>query len=281
MFVICVGSIALTLLNYCVISPLEICIALPAQDIPVDVGGKEVPPTELSDKQLYHLARSITVQVLSGNQWGSGILIQKQGEVYTVLTNEHVLMPNNEKSYRIQTPDGQIYPAYVQKSVNFNENDLGLLQFRSPNSTYVVASLGTSSPLAVGDKVFSAGFPPEANASKSRGFVLTTGQIGLLMNRAFVGGYQNGYTNKVEPGMSGGPLLNRRGEVVGINGKSKYPLWGNPYVFQDGSLPPESMQEQMTHYSWAIPIETFLQLVPSLSSQNTAKPVIVVNPTSF
>jgi len=206
---------------------------------------------QANTSQLQNLAQSITVKVISGQTWGSGILFQRQGQTYTVVTNRHVLNPSNTHS--IQTPDGGIYSATAIEGSNFDGNDLGLLQFSSPND-YPIPSLNHSLPLAVGDEVFAAGFPFEGNP----GFTFKTGQVSLLMDKAFNGGYQIGYTNSVEKGMSGGPLLNRQGVIVGINGMHAYPLWGNPYVFSDGSAPAPSMQEQMSQLSWAIPLQTFL-----------------------
>jgi len=73
--------------------------------------------------------------------------------------------------------------------------------------------------------------------------------------------------------MSGGPLLNQWGKVVGINGKHAYPLWDAPSVFQDGSQACPSLQKSIDRTSWAIPIETLVQLAPTsikLHSQLTA-----------
>ena len=84
------------------------------------------------------------------------------------------------------------------------------------------------------------------------------------------GGYQIGYTNDIEKGMSGGPLLNARGEVVGVNGVHAYPLWGDPYQYKDGSEPNAALREQMSKYSWGIPIDTFKQLAPSASEMTNS-----------
>ena len=55
--------------------------------------------------------------------------------------------------------------------------------------------------------------------------------------------------------MSGGPLLNRRGEVVGINGIHAYPLWDATEYYADGSEPCAALQDFIARSSWGIPIE--------------------------
>jgi len=232
----------------------------PVQSLPVS-GSRLIqasrPSAERWDPKVATLsdrARAITVKVLSGYGAGSGILIKKQDQTYTILTNNHVLAVG--ESHRIQTPDGKIYQGELLKNRSFDGNDLALLQFRSTRE-YSVARLASSS-IAVGDEVFATGFPGQEGSEK-RGFEFMLGRVSFLSPKALVGGYQIGYSNPVEKGMSGGPLLNSRGEVVGINGMHAYPLWGDPYVFKDGSKP-NLPRDLMIESSWAIPIETFVQL---------------------
>jgi serine protease DegQ len=220
-----------------------------------------------SPKQLQQTAESITVKVLSQGFLGSGILIHRQGSVYWVLTNAHVLM-SGKPPYQIQTPDNRVYTAKLLKDTeklqtkSLQENDLALLKFYSPKINYNVASLGSASSLNVGNKVFAAGFPFDSEGIQDIGFVFRTGQISLVLNKALEGGYQIGYTNDIQKGMSGGPLLNSAGQVVAINGMHAEPLWGEPYVYQDGTEPEASLRKQMSQYSWGIPIETFVRRVP-------------------
>lgn len=220
----------------------------------------------LSREQLQEEARAITVKVFSGNFWGSGVLICQAGQSYTVLTAEHVL--DIGEAYRVETPDGQVYPAYRLEFVRIDDRDIALLRFQGGQNPFQTAVLGDAITLAVGNPVYAAGFSFESDPSLSTDFTLTDGQILLLPDQPFQNGYQIGYTNRVEQGMSGGPLLNAQGYVIGMNGMDKYPLWANPYVFQDGSVPSASAREQMRRLSWAIPAQAILHF-PPLNSTST------------
>lgn len=209
-------------------------------------------------RKLYRQAQLITVKVLSTDFLGSGILVKKQGQVYTVLTNAHVLQAS-EPPYRIQTEDDKIYTAYLSHSSSFGKNDLALLQFQSIGNNYTVASL--SSSFAVGDEVFGAGFLATEEGTKEQGLTFTKGKVSLVLPKPLEGGYQLGYTNDIQNGMSGGPLLNYRGEVVGVNGMHAYPLWDVPSVFQDGSNADERLHKMIIRLSWAVPMDKVLQMI--------------------
>ncbi len=68
-------------------------------------------------------------------------------------------------------------------------------------------------------------------------------------------------------GMSGGPIFNGNGLLIGINGrvKNRDPDFG-VYAFEDGSEPSPAMLQQMVNSSWGIPISTYLQFVSFRSS---------------
>lgn len=237
---------------------------LPVQSLPLSISTPRLlvkqQVSQLSQEQLQKLAQSITVKIISGEKGGSGILIQKEGQLYTVLTSQHVLEAG--KPHLIHTPDGQNYPAELVKGVNYDNKDLVLLQFRA-NGNYTVASLGNSSTLKEGDEVFAAGFPYE-DSSGSKQLITRGGRISLLLERSLKGGYRIGYTNEIEKGMSGGPVLNSEGKVIGINGIHAQPLWGDPYVYEDGSQPNDALRERMRRSSWGVPVETLSQFDPPI-----------------
>jgi S1-C subfamily serine protease len=255
--------------------------SLPIQMLPKNFSYLESSATQIQSqncagcnnfctiKELKNIAKSITVQIISKNSRGSGIILKREGEVYTIVTNQHVL-DTDYKSYLIQTIDGLFYQASKIENEDFQGNDLALLQFRSTYSTYTVAFLENSTTLSPGDKTFAAGFPALEKTQDTE-LLFTRGKISILSERPLEKGYQIGYTNLIKKGMSGGPLLNIYGQVVGINGMHAYPLWGYPYVYHDGSQPTLSLRQQMSHLAFAIPIETIAKLAPNFVSIPTIK----------
>jgi len=239
---------------------------MPAQPLPVDCWVTQPRSSFVSHAKvnsqkmdwLYERARSITVRVKTGQNGGSGILIARQGRLYTVLTNRHVITPG--APYVIQTPDVRSHPANLIKKFNFRGNDLAMLQFRG-QSNYAIAPLSRTKQLLEGDLVIAAGFPLDPIPKTPKGLLITTGQISLLPPQPFQGGYQIGYTNLIRQGMSGGPVLNLQGEVIGINSLHAYPLWGDPYIFQDGSKPLPAQRQRIIQSSWAVPITRFREVV--------------------
>lgn len=254
---------------------IVICIGIAGFQLPLETPISKVSAqtyaekeaerrTGLTNEEMCYLAESITVRILSTDRLvqGSGTLVYKQvqgqGWRYGLLTNAHVVLEKN--SLIIQTQDDRSYPAQVIHSFarSSSGDDLALLQFDSP-VTYNLAILGTGSSLKSGDSVLSAGFPLLAEPSNSRGFACMAGSVSLVLDREMRQGYQIGYYVDVQKGMSGGPLINSQGEVVGINGKHSHPLpFGtgnqNPYEYKDGTLVSQS-QELLESSSWAIPIE--------------------------
>ena len=236
------------------------------------LGGCSSPTATVTNQvytpeQLQQIARSITVKVLSGDNRGSGTLISRRGDgqnqVYMVLTNSHVVTPG--QPYRIETPDGQVYPAELKGGElveNFAGKDAALLEFRSSND-YPVATQTGNSP-TVGDKVLAAGFPYDGD-----GLVFAPGTVELLSDPALQGGYQVGYSSEIQQGMSGGPVLSSQGELVAINGMAAFPILQQAYTYMDGSRPDDALRQQMNRLSWGVPVA---MLIPPNSGENPPNP---------
>ncbi|MDZ7965262.1 MAG: serine protease [Nostoc sp. DedSLP03] len=241
-----------------------ISLALPKQqNISGDVNKLSRTSTPLLPEQLQQLAKTITVKISAKELLGSGSLLQRKGQIYIVITNAHVLRAA-KPPYEIKTPDGRVYQASVLQAAEFQEADLAVLQFRSPDVVYTVANIKDASSLQIGDEVFVGGFISNLTNQKlstqaakifNNQFLFTSGKVTLLLDKALEQGYQIGYTNDVRKGMSGAPLLNVYGEVVGINSLHKDPLWETPEVYQDGSQPDKSLQELITRSSMAVPLK--------------------------
>jgi|GEM_PF-716629 len=243
--------------------------------LPTLVLAKQSPEDLLSKKQLCEIADQVSVKVIRGERWGSGILVKKQGTVYSLVTNGHVL--EKKEKYTIQTYDGKKYQADVLVRFDHGEltgNDLAILQFKS-SENYTVASLAKG---VEREKVFAAGYPldPDSTRSDRKGFMCTDlGSISLKLAQPMQEGYQLGSAISTRPGMSGGPLFNAQGKVVGINGKGEPFIFtnNNLYLYKNGDrvseslgLPASKALELLASLSWAIPLETIVALSPQIIS---------------
>jgi tetratricopeptide (TPR) repeat protein len=168
-----------------------------------------------SAPQINRVAQAITVKIETNGSLGSGVLIRKQGELYTVLTAAHVVKTG---SYTITTPDNKKHP--VSGSVQFfgNEVDLALIKFRSSNS-YSLAKIADSQQIEGGMDLYVGGFPAPTPVITKSVFMFRTGKVVANSQDVFSGGYALVYDTNTLPGMSGGPVLNSDGELVAIHGK--------------------------------------------------------------
>ena len=138
---------------------------------------------------------------------GSGFILDKSGHV---LTNFHVVQGAN-RGVKVQLSNKRTYDAKVIGTDP--KHDLALLQINAPNLEPV--TLANSSELAVGQKVYAIGNPFGLNGTMTRGIISSIRTIGGSEGATIDGAIQTDAANN--PGNSGGPLLNSRGEVIGIN----------------------------------------------------------------
>ncbi len=99
-------------------------------------------PTEINQRSKKFIVRiNGSNSAPKGN--GSGSIIERNGNIYQVLTNWHVVSEPaaNVKDYTIQTSDGKLHK--VTKIQRLNGADLAIIYFRS-NNNYPVATLGDS-----------------------------------------------------------------------------------------------------------------------------------------
>jgi S1-C subfamily serine protease len=227
-------------------------------------------------------AAKITVRIRVGQGGGSGVLLAKKGNTYLVLTNAHVVQ--EQTAVNITTPDGQVHTAQQVRNAQVGDFDLALLEFNSTHA-YDLAKLdnfkmAASARLREKHTVLAAGFPYNANGLK-----LLEGAITQLPHEAFRNGTQVGYVTKEDlvQGMSGGPILNSFGDLVGINSTLARPVIDN-YVYADGSKAPRNKVEEYRQANWSVPIYNLLtRLNPDVlySYKQLPKLQRAVTPTGY
>ncbi len=128
---------------------------------------------------------------------------------------------------------------------------MAIAQFSS-GADYPIAEVSTEAAI-VGERVYAAGFPMYHPGTVRTTFELgieafqfTKGEVSLLLSKSLDRGYRLGYTNDIVVGMSGGPILNARGLLIGINGRVKHrdPAFG-VYAFADGTELEPAILEKM------------------------------------
>ncbi len=140
---------------------------------------------------------------------GTGVILDEAG---TILTSLHVVDQAVEIKVRFATGE----ESDANLLVRMPENDIAVLRVRNPPPDLIPAVLGNPNMMQVGDEVFALGNPFGINHS------LTAGVISG-MNRTFKPPSRTEplrnliqFDAAVNPGNSGGPLVNRYGEVIGI-----------------------------------------------------------------
>ncbi len=142
----------------------------------------------------------VEAQMTDGLSSGTGCIINKSG---IILTSSHVV--DNSSYIEVTTSKGETYKAERIPS-DYKNGDLALLRIKPLNPLPTI-KLGDSSLVKVGQKVLAIGNPFGFNGT------LTTGIVSRI-------DYEK---NKIQtdaainPGSSGGPILNASGEVIGIS----------------------------------------------------------------
>ncbi|MFM6515768.1 MAG: tetratricopeptide repeat protein, partial [Microcystis panniformis] len=217
---------------------------------------------------------------------GSGVIIAKEGNIYTVLTADHVFCEIikgttscADHTYTVVTSDGKT--RKIEKSTIIRQEgvDLAVFQFESLDN-YPVAEIANYNPNS-GDFVFAAGFPKigqnpskwlfsggiiiekEEGLIQTRQSPLSTQQGGTLQSVAsLTEGYELVYTSITFGGMSGGAVLDSQGRVIGIHGSSET----------------AGVTEIQLGFSLGIPISTFIGLQERLKVKpqllTTAQPQV-------
>jgi peroxiredoxin len=152
-----------------------------------------------------------TVRIIAGDSMGSGVVVGKSG---LVLTSNHVIADN--KIAEVFFIDGTRYQG--RSILTDAGKDLALIQLEGSGVQFPCANLGSSvesDGLQIGDNLEIIGYPAFTGSDAP---AVTSGLISGFPSIESVQFIQT--CAVVYPGNSGGPVVNRFGEVIGIvNGK--------------------------------------------------------------
>jgi putative serine protease PepD len=180
-----------------------------------------------------------------GQSTGSGVIITPDGEI---ITNSHVLA--GAETVQVRTGDGRTYTADVVGAAP--DKDLALVKLRGA-SGLKAASLGDSSSVRVGEEVVAIGSPEGLTGTVTSGIISALDRDVTVAKDPgqrqvpddgwpfeFGGRQFNGDTGgstttykaiqtdaSLNPGNSGGALINMRGEIIGINSAMYAPSAAN------------------------------------------------------
>ena len=148
-------------------------------------------------------AKAAVVTVYAGREIGSGSIVSPEG---VVITNNHVVrdaVMGQAKTISVKLADGNRYSGRLVSTDT--KNDLALIKL-SANRQFPTVPLASADRIQAGQRVCAIGSP--------------YGQPGVLTEGTFTNFRTNGDLKSsvvLRPGNSGGPLLNARGEMIGVN----------------------------------------------------------------
>jgi serine protease Do len=168
--------------------------------------------------QVYQKASPAVVTIQTGKSIGSGFVTGQDG---LIITNAHVIKPPPETQQELENynpsdftsvvtvvfPDGRKVAADV---LGFGKNglDLAVLKIHNQKNLRTLA-LAAPGSVKVGDRVFALGTPldPKFKDTFTQGYI----------TRIDSGNGEIQHDATIQGGNSGGPLLNSKGQVIGVN----------------------------------------------------------------
>ena len=143
---------------------------------------------------------------------GSGVMVERQGDKVYILTNNHVIEQSDK--IKVKLSDKREYDGILVGTDP--RRDLALVSITTKENDLVLAKLGNSDDLQVGDWVLAMGNPMGLDFSVTHGIVSALGRQGGPDDSVNINNYIQTDAS-INRGNSGGALINLKGEVIGIN----------------------------------------------------------------
>jgi S1-C subfamily serine protease len=206
-------------------APVAAPMVVPGQGGLVNVGGEFLTPDEAVNVMVYERCNRAAVnistkavrysdsflapvpQVEAGS--GSGAVLDQQGHV---LTNYHVV--EGAKEIEVTLFNEKSYPATLVGSDPVN--DIAVLKIDAPVDQLIPLPLGSSDRLKVGMRCFALGNPFGLDRTMSEGIISSLNRS-LEVRENWVIKSIIQIDAAVNPGNSGGPLLDSQGRLIGMN----------------------------------------------------------------
>ncbi len=206
--------------------------------IDIDLESRPKNEDALTPAQVYAEVNESIVGIRVYN--ASGQMGDASGVIYTddgyIVTNDHIYSEIGAPKFKIYTHDGTEYDAvYVAGDV---VSDLAVLKIED-GSGFKAASFGNSNELYYGEDVVAIGRPSDATDASS----ITGGMVSMTKKRVKT---TSSYTARliqtdsaINPGSSGGALVNMHGQVIGITSSK---LAGEEYDDVGFAIPTTTMK---------------------------------------
>jgi serine protease Do len=207
------------------------------------------PAIAKTPQEVASIAGPLTVQINSSLGDGSGVIIAKNGKTYTVLTVNHVVEKADVK-YTVRTSIGKNYQAtaVTRLQTATTDADLAVVKFESPEE-YPVATIADSDAAVIGTQIFVYGYPATGGLfGAEREPELSPGLV-TSRPRNRPEGYNLRYQAVTWSGMSGGPVFDSEGRVIGLHGQGEFGFAQT----SSGEVAPIK-----TGFNAAVPINTFI-----------------------
>ena len=212
------------------------------------VASTSLTPTEIYDRDSAGVV-SIRVATAEGEDAGTGIVLNDEG---LILTNDHVVA--GETRMAIAT-SGSSEATHAATLVAEDPNsDLALIRVNPSGLGLRSLTLASSGSVQVGDSVYAIGNPYNLGETLTKGIVSALGrEISAPDGAKITGVIQTDAA--LNPGNSGGPLINEQGEVIGVNSQ---------IASDEASV--EGSQPGSTGVGFAIASNTVAQAIKAMES---------------